>query len=221
MAVKTRFGELAVEPLLPREDALYTVCAGMKRAVFIVLVLCVLGADVNGARAACPHVCSCRVNVVDCSKRKLTTATLPSWFPTSTTELRLHDNYLTALPTGLLDGMPGLQHITLHGNPWECNCAVLYLRGWLVKQSNDNLIRNVSCSSPPGLQGRLVAYLSEEEMLNTCHYWLCDLALASQISLLIFIVVQAVLLTVVIYFLRRFRQLTQDARRTAAENCHS
>lgn len=81
--------------------------------------------------------------------------------------------------------------------------------------------RNVSCSSPPSLQGRLVAYLSEEEVLNSCNYWLCDLALASQISLFTFIVVQAILLAVVVYFLCRFNQLSFDAQRAAAENLHS
>lgn len=78
--------------------------------------------------------------------------------------------------------------------------------------------RNVSCHSPPSLQGRLVAYLSEEEVLNSCNYWLCDLALYSQISLFIFIVVQAILLAAVVYFLRRFSQLSCDAQRAAAES---
>ncbi|KAK2840973.1 hypothetical protein Q7C36_012552 [Tachysurus vachellii] len=153
--------------------------------------------------------------------RGLTTATLPSSFPISTTELQLHDNHLTALPVGLLDNMQALQVVTLHGNPWECDCAVLYLRGWLLKQKNDSLIRNVSCNSPSGLQGRLVAFLSEEEVLNSCNYWLCDLALASQISLFIFVLVQAILLAVVVYFLRRFHQLSYNAQRAAAESFHS
>ncbi|XP_026766557.2 platelet glycoprotein Ib beta chain [Pangasianodon hypophthalmus] len=205
-----------------RRRHLYTVCAGMKCVLFALLVLvCELGADVGKADAVCPQGCFCTAAVVDCSSRGLTTATLPSSFPVSTTELQLHDNHLTALPTGLLDGMQALQLVTLHGNPWECDCAVLYLRGWLLKQNNDALIRNVSCNSPPGLQGRLVAYLSEEEVLNTCNYWLCDLALASQISLFVFIVVQGILLAVVVYFLRRFNQLGYDAQRAAAESFHS
>lgn len=111
----------------------------MKVAFLLVLVLCVPGT--SRARASCPHVCSCTAGVVDCSERDLTTATLPTSFPASTSELRLHDNYLTALPTGLLDQLPGLRHLTLHGNPWECNCAVLYLRGWLLKQPDELLIR--------------------------------------------------------------------------------
>ncbi|KAM9475674.1 platelet glycoprotein Ib beta chain [Clarias gariepinus] len=190
------------------------------KCVLLVLV-CVLGADVGKAEAVCPAACHCSAAVVDCSTRGLTTATLPSSFPVSTTELQLHDNHLTALPTGLLDNMEALQLVTLHGNPWECDCAVLYLRGWLLKQDNAALIKNVSCHTPSSLQGRLVAYLSEDEVLKSCHYWMCDLALASQVSLFIFIMVQAILLAVVVHFLRRFNQLSDGAQRAASESFHS
>ncbi|KAI5094901.1 platelet glycoprotein Ib beta chain precursor, partial [Silurus meridionalis] len=188
------------------------------KCVFITLLLliCVLGADVGEAEVVCPQSCFCTAGVVDCSGRGLTTTTMPSSFPLSTTEIQLHDNHLTALPPGLLDDLQALQLVTLHGNPWACDCAVLYLRGWLLKQKNDALIRqNVSCAFPPDLQGRLVAYLSEEEVLNSCNYWLCNLALFSQISLFAFIVVQASLLAAVVYFLRRFSQLSIDAQRAA------
>ncbi|XP_066500814.1 platelet glycoprotein Ib beta chain [Hoplias malabaricus] len=185
------------------------------RCVLVVVIFCMFGADVCVVEAVCPNLCSCRAGVVDCSRRGLTTDTLPSSFPSETTELHLHDNLLTALPNGLLDTLPALQRVSLHGNPWTCDCAVLYLKGWLMDQSNDALIRNVICSSPPDLQGRLVAYLDEEEVQNSCRYWLCDLALVSQITLFVFIVVQAFLLAAVIHFLRRFDRLTCDARRSA------
>ncbi|KAG9270625.1 platelet glycoprotein Ib beta chain [Astyanax mexicanus] len=185
------------------------------KCVFLLVLLCVLGADVCLVEATCPRACSCRAGVVDCSKRGLTTDTLPSSFPTDTTELLLHDNLLTALPTGLLDTLWTLRRVTLHRNSWTCDCAVLYLRGWLLKHDNDALIRNVSCTSPPSLRGRLVAHLVEEEVLSSCRYWLCDLALASQVSLFVFIIVQAILLGAVVHFLRRFNRLTYDARRSA------
>lgn len=123
----------------------HAVCVGMKCVLSALLVVvCVLGVDVGKAEASCPQDCRCTAAVVDCSSRGFTIATLPSSFPASTTELQLHDNHLTALPTGLLDGMQALQLVTLHGNPWECDCAVLYLRGWLLKQNNVALIRQVA-----------------------------------------------------------------------------
>ncbi|KAA0714411.1 Platelet glycoprotein Ib beta chain [Triplophysa tibetana] len=168
-------------------------------------------------QAVCPPMCSCRETVVNCSKRGLTTATLPSSFPPHTSELYLNDNHLTSLPNNLLESLASLRLAHLHGNPWSCDCGILYLRGWLLKERNDALIRNVTCSSPAHLRGRLVVYLVEEEVLESCRYWMCNLALASQISLFIFIVVQALLLVSVILFLRRFERLTREARRTAAE----
>ena len=32
--------------------------------------------------------------------------------------------------------------------------------------------------------------LVEEDVLSSCRYWICDLALASQISLVVFIIIQ-------------------------------
>ncbi|XP_026855574.1 platelet glycoprotein Ib beta chain [Electrophorus electricus] len=190
----------------------------MKRALHVLLsVLYALQVDPVEARMACPRLCSCADDMVDCSGRGLTVATLPSAFPPGAAELRLHSNRLTALPAGLLDGARDLRRVTLHDNPWACDCAVLYLRAWLLKQTDNALIKNVSCNSPPSLRGRLVVYLAEEEVLNSCRYWLCDLALASQISLFFFIVVQALLLAVIIHFLRRFNRLTCEVKASAAE----
>ncbi|XP_062398994.1 platelet glycoprotein Ib beta chain isoform X2 [Sardina pilchardus] len=172
----------------------------------------------SAAVGVCPSPCSCTGGVVDCSGRGLTTSSMPSSFPTGTTELRLYDNHLTALPVGVLDALTGLRSVSLHGNPWSCDCGILYLRGWLLKQRNDGLVRNVSCSSPPGLQGTLVVNLVEHDLLSSCRYWFCDLALASQISLIVFIIIQALLLASVIFFLRRFDRLSKEARRTTEES---
>ncbi|XP_051950862.1 platelet glycoprotein Ib beta chain-like [Xyrauchen texanus] len=190
----------------------------MRRVLLVVKVLLsVLCSEMFVVQAVCPQVCSCTGPVVDCSKRSLTTATLPSSFPPHTTELHLNDNHLTAFPNALLDSLPALRQAVLHGNPWSCDCGILYLRGWLLKQRNNDLIRNVSCSFPAHLRGRLVVHLVEEEVLESCRYWTCNLALASQISLFIFITVQALLLASVILFLRRFDRLTRVSLRTAAE----
>lgn len=63
-----------------------------------------------------------------------------------------------------------------------------------------------------------MAYLTEEELLQTCHYWYCDLALASQVALVVFVLVQAALLVALIVFLRRFELLSKEARRTTEES---
>ncbi|KAL4646530.1 platelet glycoprotein Ib beta chain [Arapaima gigas] len=166
----------------------------------------------------CPPHCSCSSGRVDCSGRMLTSGSLPTAFPRDVTAIQLHDNQLSSLPNGLLDGLPGLRSVTLHGNPWVCDCGLLYLRSWLLKQEDRSLHRNVTCSSPPALQGRLVMYLVEEEVLQSCRYWYCNLAVATQVSLGVFIIVQVVLLLFFIFFLHRFQKLSLEAQRAAEDS---
>uniref|UniRef100_A0A8C7YK21 LRRNT domain-containing protein n=1 Tax=Oryzias sinensis TaxID=183150 RepID=A0A8C7YK21_9TELE len=70
--------------------------------------------------SACPEPCSCRGGRVDCSGRSLTSTSMPTSFPAGATELLLHDNLITTLPNGLLDGLSSLRSVSLQGNP--CNC---------------------------------------------------------------------------------------------------
>ncbi|XP_072289510.1 platelet glycoprotein Ib beta chain [Eucyclogobius newberryi] len=170
-------------------------------------------------QSSCPGICSCHGGTVDCSGRSLTASSLPTAFPAETAELRLHDNLLTTLPNALLDSLPRVRSVTLHGNPWACDCGVLYLRAWLLRHTVRHASHlQVNCSSPLDLRGRLVAYLSEEELLDTCRYWYCDLALASQLCLLGFVVLQGALLLSVVVFLRRFQHMSKEARRTKEES---
>ncbi|XP_035514717.1 platelet glycoprotein Ib beta chain [Morone saxatilis] len=183
------------------------------------LLLCLLFLFGGQRSSACPHLCSCHGTQVNCSSRSLSSSSLPTSFPTGTTELRLHDNQLTSLPNGLLDDLTSLRSVSLQGNPWVCDCGVLYLRAWLLRQPaalKSHL--GVNCNSPPGLRGRLVVYLTEQEVLDSCHYWYCDLALASQVCLFVFVLVQAALLVALLVFLKRFQRLSKEARRTTEES---
>lgn len=63
-----------------------------------------------------------------------------------------------------------------------------------------------------------MVYLTEEEVLESCHYSYCDLALASQVCLFVFVVVQMALLVAVIMFLKRFEKLSKEAKRTREES---
>ncbi|XP_069563898.1 platelet glycoprotein Ib beta chain [Brachyistius frenatus] len=169
--------------------------------------------------SACPHLCSCHGGQVDCSSRSLTSSSLPTRFPAGTTELRLHNNLLTTLPNELLEDLTSLSSVSLHGNPWVCDCGVLYLRAWLRRQPASLTSHlGVNCSSPPSLRGRLVVYLTEEEVLESCHYWYCDLALVSQVCLFVFVVVQAGLLVALIVFLKRFERLFKEGKRTREDS---
>lgn len=63
-----------------------------------------------------------------------------------------------------------------------------------------------------------MVYLTEEEVLESCHYWYCDLALVSLVCLFVFVVVQAFLLVALLVFLKRFERLSKEAKRTTEES---
>nr|XP_033812331.1 platelet glycoprotein Ib beta chain [Geotrypetes seraphini] len=166
---------------------------------------------------SCPSPCHCNFNTVYCNNMELTEESLPVAFPPSTDVIHLSHNVLKALPNGIFDGLLDLREVYLQHNPWTCDCNILYLRSWLQKQQNRKLYRDVVCSSPPTLRGRLIMYLTEDEVLATCQYWHCNLALICQLCLFIFIILQAILLLLVIIFLRRFQKISKEARNSTKE----
>uniref|UniRef100_A0A452HWR4 Uncharacterized protein n=1 Tax=Gopherus agassizii TaxID=38772 RepID=A0A452HWR4_9SAUR len=165
----------------------------------------------------CPASCQCSTNIVNCMSKELTESSLPASFSPSTQVIYLNSNQLTSIPSGLLDNLQSLQVAHLWGNPWECDCNILYLRSWLQWQQNRTVYRNVLCASPEHLRGRIIMYMSEDELISTCQYWYCSIALFSQICLFLFILLQAVLLLFIILFLHRFQKIANVARQTTKE----
>lgn len=63
-----------------------------------------------------------------------------------------------------------------------------------------------------------MAYLTEEEVLDSCHYWYCDMAFAAQVCLFVFVIAQAALLVALLVFLRKFERLSKEVWRTTRES---
>uniref|UniRef100_UPI00398E6249 platelet glycoprotein Ib beta chain n=1 Tax=Pristiophorus japonicus TaxID=55135 RepID=UPI00398E6249 len=161
----------------------------------------------------CPVPCRCVGTSMDCSGQELNVSTIPKRFAATVTEIKLNNNKLSAIPNGLFDPLQSLTSVSLDSNPWICDCNILYLRSWLLKQESRSHYKNIKCSSPAELQDRKILYLTEDEVVSTCQDWYCNVALNCQIGLFVFIFIQAILLIFVIIFLRRFEAFSKEAIR--------
>ncbi|NWW66474.1 MXRA5 protein, partial [Ifrita kowaldi] len=76
--------------------------------------------------------------------------------------LYLSENVLRTLPAGMFQGMPLLENLYLHGNPWACDCSLKWLLEWnevsggVLKCKKDKAYEGgqlcAKCSSPKQLQ---------------------------------------------------------------------
>ncbi|NXU59357.1 GP1BB protein, partial [Turnix velox] len=165
----------------------------------------------------CPASCKCATNIIDCRGAGLSVEQLPSAFRPSAELIHLSYNRLTSIPRGLFDNLSSLRLVYLQGNPWHCDCDLLYLRSWLQWQQNRSEYRDLRCAAPPHLRNRLLAYLSEDELLSGCQAWYCSLALLSQLCLFILLLLQGVLVILIVGYLRKFRRMAREARGAAQE----
>ncbi|NWQ71822.1 GPIX protein, partial [Neopipo cinnamomea] len=115
---------------------------------------------------ACPSSCSCeslgglRGLHVNCSSRQL--RAVPA-LPRHTRSLDLRNNSLSRVPAGALDSLPSLEHVDMAGNPWHCDCHVLYLKLWLQDLSAPSL-GSVRCASPAPVRMKPLAELTGNEL---------------------------------------------------------
>ncbi|XP_014204728.1 carboxypeptidase N subunit 2-like [Copidosoma floridanum] len=79
--------------------------------------------------------------------------------------LRLNDNMLENIPESVLPLTASLHGLSLHGNPWKCNCHLLTLHRWL-DTSQDQVPQEVDprCNEPARLRNMPVRTLKNHEL---------------------------------------------------------
>ncbi|KAJ8357332.1 hypothetical protein SKAU_G00201260 [Synaphobranchus kaupii] len=83
-------------------------------------------------------------------------------------QLYLSDNALQSVPVGFFDSFIAYNMIRLHGNPWTCDCHLLYLHDWLAFGSGaSHDMSNVYCGAPSFLSGRGLVSLKREQLVCT------------------------------------------------------
>ncbi|XP_066565307.1 carboxypeptidase N subunit 2 [Amia ocellicauda] len=79
--------------------------------------------------------------------------------------LRLSHNQLSTIPEALLDAVIFLPYLSLHENPWICDCNLMYLYNWV--QYNVHSVEHANrilCESPEALRGRGLVNLQTAEL---------------------------------------------------------
>ncbi|KAM4621357.1 matrix-remodeling-associated protein 5 [Polymixia lowei] len=104
----------------------------------------------------------------------ITVSLLGSFWTSGLKHLHLSDNLLEQLPATVLKTAPRLEVVSLHGNPWTCDCQLHWLVDWNSK--HDGVIKCKKerdpgsggncprCASPRPLNGSLFLELTPDQL---------------------------------------------------------
>ncbi|XP_028315199.1 matrix-remodeling-associated protein 5 isoform X2 [Gouania willdenowi] len=104
----------------------------------------------------------------------ITVSLLGSFWTSGLKHLHISDNLLEQLPTAALQTTPRLELLSLHGNPWTCDCQLQWLVKWSVthegvikcKKERGSSEICPQCSLPKHLNGSHLLELTPEKL--TC-----------------------------------------------------
>ncbi|XP_069824947.1 platelet glycoprotein IX-like isoform X2 [Dendropsophus ebraccatus] len=122
---------------------------------------------------SCPAPCSCfsletRGLIVNCSSRHL--RDVPD-LPILTVRLYLQNNLITSVSPGSLDHLVSLQEVDVSGNPWNCDCQILYLKSWLDAVPVQRNAGNLRCTTPNTLSMKPFRNLTGNDLTSCTRAW--------------------------------------------------
>ncbi|XP_069592027.1 platelet glycoprotein IX-like [Ranitomeya imitator] len=121
----------------------------------------------------CPTSCICfplqtRGLIVNCSSRHL--KDIPD-LPVDTVRLYLQNNLITSVLSGALDHLVSLQEVDVSGNPWNCDCQILYFKIWLDSIPVQRNPANVRCATPNTVSTKPFQNLTGNDMTPCGRTW--------------------------------------------------
>ncbi|XP_044157431.1 platelet glycoprotein IX [Bufo gargarizans] len=122
---------------------------------------------------SCPTPCSCfplqtRGLIVNCSSRHL--KDLPD-LPVITVQLYLQNNLITSVSPGAFDHLVSLQEVDVSGNPWHCDCQILYLKSWFDSITVQKNPENLRCATPNTVSMKPFQNLTGNDMIPCRRTW--------------------------------------------------
>ncbi|XP_045589193.1 leucine-rich repeat-containing protein 24 [Procambarus clarkii] len=103
------------------------------------------------------------LKTLDISKCSIRTIAARAFEPLRMLEkLKLASNRLTELQPRLVDSLQNLHQLTVHENPWFCDCRLRKLREWLVVRRVPHTVSPV-CAKPLRIQGLNFDEIDEDE----------------------------------------------------------
>ena len=109
------------------------------------------------------------VTILDISQNSITSTDqkiVPQW--NMIKKVFLHDNLISYMPKEVMAlNFTRLMVLTLHGNPFKCDCHSLWFKNWLIKhQNNIPRLDKILCTNGPG-SGKLVVNAKDTDFICT------------------------------------------------------
>lgn len=108
-----------------------------------------------------------QISVIDLQKNNLTSLDADLFTEQkNTSRLSLARNRLENLPYGVFESLDFECLLTLHGNPWRCDCNLKYLHEWLSYNSNSVVdMSQIYCTNPQPLRGMSLTTMHKEQLV--------------------------------------------------------
>lgn len=88
--------------------------------------------------------------------------------------LKLNDNNISTLPRGLFRDLKSLSLLSLYNNPFECTCALKWLKDWILQNRRSVTVFHrdrIICNGPSKVRGKRLLNVKDDEFGCKSKQW--------------------------------------------------